>query len=88
MALESLVKMDDKLKDLTLGDFIDILQDKGRDDKVEEYLFSFFMLSISLNVTPDEVLSMTLDDCINFKKAPPFPQGPLGWNTIWGKSVV
>ncbi len=86
MGQDPWVKMDDKLSDLTLGQVLEVLQDKGRDEDAEKYLFGLMMEALSHGLLPDEILSMTLDEYVSRRDAP--PPGPPGWNTYWGNSVV
>ena len=78
--------MSDKRDDLTFGDFLEALHEKGRNEDAERYLLDFFMVSLAYGIDPDDVLSMTIDDLVKAENAP--PMGPPGWNTYWGKSVV
>lgn len=85
MAREMLAKMDDILDNLTLGEFLEVLHDRGRDNEAEHYLYVFLLAAASQGVTPDHLLSMTLDDFVNVNSV---PRGPAGWNTTWGKNIV
>ena len=86
MELEPWVKMSKFEDEFTLGDFLEILHERERDDDAASYLLNFFMVAVLHDVDPDDILSMTMNDLVNLKNKP--PQGPPGWNTYWGKSVV
>ena len=77
--------MVNQVPELTLGEFLEALQERGRDEEAEKYWWQILSLAISKAVTPDEMFSMTLDECV---RSANIPDGPRGWNTMWGEKIV
>ena len=77
--------VNNQVPELTIGDFLEALQERDRGEEAESYYWSLLLLASVKGITPDELLSMTLEECV---RAVNTPRGPPGWNTMWGEKIV